>query len=292
MLTSAITGALRSVVFVTHDRYAGLVSRFEGVQQVIGLKPGEGVGALARRLPEVEWVVDLHGSLRSRALSRRLAAPVSRVDKLGLARRTRVAWKRPERIPFVIDRYAQAAGVDVAPRPWIPIERSPRPDALVLVPGAAHPTKCWPAFRYRAIADRWPGPAFALGSLAEDPLLRDIWKRTEGRVVPVAERGFDDSLRVLRRAAIVVGGDTGLLHLAAACGVPVVGLYGPTTSADGFWCHPGEVLEEELPCRPCSLHGSQTCPIGDHRCMNALSVGRVWQAVRDALRSATRAPAP
>ncbi len=288
VLASAITPGLQSVVFATHARYAALVARFQGVHEVVGLAPGEGLRSFAARLPPTEWTVDLHANLRSRLLTRRLRGPVSRVDKLPVTRRLRVALKTPPRIPTVLSRYADAAGVRVAQRPWIPIPRVERPDALVLVPGASHPTKAWPLFRYQAVADRWDGPLFALGSLAEDPLLRKLWKATAGRVVPVAEQGFERTLHVLERAAVVVGGDTGLVHLAAACGVPVVGLFGPTHSADGFWDHPGQAVEVELACRPCSLHGGESCPIGDHACLRQLSVGEVWSAVREVLADVQR----
>ena len=286
VLASAVTPGLQSVVFATHAHYAPLVQRFQGVHQVVGLAPGESVASLAGRLPPVEWAVDLHGSLRSRALVRRLGTQVSRVEKLAITRRVRVALKQPDRIPTVLSRYADAAGVPLARRPWIPVPRDPHPDALVLVPGASHATKRWPLFRYRAIADRWPGPVFALGSLDEDPLLRELWQQTGGRVVPVAEVGFERTLEVMGLAAVVVGGDTGLVHLAAACGVPVVSLFGPTHSADGFWDHPGRALEVPLACRPCSLHGGAVCPVGDHACMWQISVGAVWTALEGVLTDA------
>ncbi len=57
-------------------------------------------------------------------------------------------------------------------------------------------------------------------------------------------------------------------------------LFGPTTSADGFWCHEGTVLEAPLPCRPCSRHGRATCPMRDHLCMQSLAVDAVLSAAR------------
>jgi ADP-heptose:LPS heptosyltransferase len=283
VLASAVTPGLHAVVFVTHQRYAPLVERFQGVHSVVGLREDEGIRSLLARLPDTEWTVDLHGSLRSRILARRVGSPVSTVDKMALARRWRVAFKWPASIPTVIDRYGDAAGVEIAERPWIPIPRSENPDALVLVPGSAHALKQWPLFRYQAVADRWTGPLYAIGSLGEDPLLLRLWKATAGRVIPVAEDGFERTLEVLGQAAVVLGGDTGLIHLAAACGVPVVSLFGPTHSADGFWCHPGTVLEVDLACRPCGIHGGSVCPIGDHACLRQLSVGEVWSAVQAAL---------
>ena len=70
-----------------------------------------------------------------------------------------------------------------------------------------------------------------------------------------------------------------LMQKALSAGIPVVGIFGPTTSADGFWCHAGEAVELPLPCRPCSRHGGPSCPFGDHRCMVDLDADRVWDAV-------------
>ncbi len=279
VLAASVTPSIGSVVFATHARFVPVVQRFQGVSEVIGLEQGEGLMAYAARLPSVERTLDLHSSLRSRVLASRVGAPVSRVDKCSLTRRWRVAFKRPERIPTVLERYAGAAGVPLAPRPWISIPRSETLDSLVLVPGAAHETKRWPLAHYRALAMRWDGPLFALGSLSEEPLLRQLSQETDGRVVPVAERGFEQAFKVLEGAGLVVGGDTGLVHLAAACGVPVISLFGPTHSADGFWNHPGQAVELDMACRPCSLHGGKHCPIGDHACMEDIGVDQVWKAI-------------
>ena len=45
---------------------------------------------------------------------------------------------------------------------------------------------------------------------------------------------------------------------------PVVGLFGPTTSADGFFSYGGRAVELDLACRPCSRFGGPVCPVGDH----------------------------
>ena len=82
---------------------------------------------------------------------------------------------------------------------------------------------------------------------------------------------------------VLVAGDTGLLHLGAALGLPVVGIFGPTTSADGFWCHAGQVVEAPLSCRPCSRFGGAVCPVGDHACMRDLSIDHVIAAIHRAL---------
>lgn len=81
----------------------------------------------------------------------------------------------------------------------------------------------------------------------------------------------------------VVANDSGALHLAAALGVPVVGLYGPTDERTNAPLGPGhQVLTHPVWCRPCWL---RECPI-DHRCMKGITTDRVAEAVGALLRRA------
>ena len=95
----------------------------------------------------------------------------------------------------------------------------------------------------------------------------------------LAEAGFHRTINVLGTARAAVAGDTGLMHMAGALGVPLVGLFGPTTARDGFWCYPGEAVSLELDCAPCSRHGGPRCPETHHACMVELPVERAWQAL-------------
>ena len=278
VLTAGLTGGLGEVVYLTLARYSSLVGRFAGVVEVVGLRPGESVGSVLQRLPPVEACVDLQGSPRSRWLCARLGVPTRRVGRASPARRSRVAFKWPHSIPLLVDRYAQAAQVPLAARPWISLERQGM--ALGLVPGSAHATKRWPPARWGELARGWEGEVVLLGGPGDTAMLQDVEAATAREVITVAESGFERTWEAMARCSVVVGGDTGLVHLAAVCGIPVVGLFGPTTPHDGFWCHSGEVVEDsDLSCRPCSRHGGPVCPLGDHACMEGLHVEAVWEAM-------------
>jgi len=148
---------------------------------------------------------------------------------------------------------------------------------------AAHANKRWPVRKWVGLVKRWEGPVWALGGPGEAAALREIQTQSEREIEVVAENGFGRTFEVLESVSVVVGGDTGLMHLAAVCGVPVVGIYGPTTSSDGFWCHPGIVVEEALSCRPCTRYGGAVCPIGDHACMEEIAVEAVLSAIQKVL---------
>lgn len=277
VLCGAVTGGLAPVTFLTRRAWAPLAAMLPGVEEVLVYEElAANPDPLAR-----PWarVVDLHASPRSRRLALRLSAPTVRVQRYDLRRRLRVWLKAGAPPPRVVERYAAAAGVPAAPRPWLAgAQGGP---ALGLVPGAHHPTKRWPLERFVEVAAAWPGPVLALGGPGEERAVHALCEAIGPRAEAVTERGFDRTVQALRRCRVVVAGDTGLLHLAGALGVPVVGLFGPTTSQDGFWdpaC--GQAVERELPCRPCSLHGGPTCPMGDHACLRELDAAAVVAAVR------------
>jgi ADP-heptose:LPS heptosyltransferase len=261
ILCGAVTAALGDVAFVTEPRFQGIASRLRGVTRVHA--PTD--------LPPAGRVIDLHNQLRTRRF--RADARVTRED---LRRRLRPMFKTAPATPLV-DRYARAAGVKPIPPPWLPVAR--RGDALVIAPGAAHATKRWPYFA--ELASLWPGPVRTIGSAAEELLLSRVAEAArDGAAIP--GDGFDATLAALDGAATLVAGDTGLLHLGAAAGLPVVGIFGPTTSSDGFFSYAPSVgavaVEVDLQCRPCSRFGSSDCPVGDHACLRDLDVTRVLDA--------------
>jgi len=282
VLAAGVTAALGDVVFGTSAALAPLVERFEGVRAVVALTPGESPLSFARRLPPVDRVIDLQGSFRSYAVCMLVNQPTTRIAKHGLRRHARVALKVAPPPLNVAQRYAEAAGVRLGPTPWMrrgPIAQS---GAVALAPGAAHLTKRWPEARWAALARGAQGPVVLLGGEAEAPLLARI-AEASGRddLSLIAERGFERTLLTLERCRALVANDSGLMHLAGALGVPVVGLFGPTTPEDGFWVWAGQgtALGVELPCRPCARFGGPRCPIGDHACMEELGVERVLAAL-------------
>ena len=271
VLTGAVTAALAPVTFITHPRYRELAAVLPGVSAVCA-----GSDPLPR---SADAIVDLHASMRSKKTCLRIRGPVRRVKRYDLRRRARVSLKLGAPPPTVVQRYATAAGVGVAKAPWLSVD-GPK-NALMLCPGSAWATKAWSTERFSALGQRYPGPVIVLGGPDEAAMVHAIAEAIGPRARAIAERGFTQTLAALGHGVVAVAGDTGLMHLCAAAGIPVVGLFGPTTSADGFWSHRGTVIERDLPCRPCSRYGGPRCPIGDHLCMESITVDAVWQSVEE-----------
>jgi lipopolysaccharide heptosyltransferase II len=96
----------------------------------------------------------------------------------------------------------------------------------------------------------------------------------------VGRTSLREAIGVVRRAAVAIGPDTGLMHVAAAVGTPVVSLWGATSPArTGPHGFSHLVIRGNAPCSPCYL---RRCPIG-RICMESIDVDKVAAKVGEAL---------
>jgi lipopolysaccharide heptosyltransferase I len=95
-------------------------------------------------------------------------------------------------------------------------------NSIVLLPGAGKANKLWPIERFRELAKRIGPRALAVWGPGE----RELAEAIGARVAPPTN--LRELAGILQKADVVIGSDTGPLHLAAALGTKVVGLYGPT----------------------------------------------------------------
>jgi ADP-heptose:LPS heptosyltransferase len=153
---------------------------------------------------------------------------------------------------------------------------------IAVHPGAAVPARAWAPERHAALvaalADQ--GHTVAVTGGAGE---RALTARVAGPGRPdVHDLGGATDLaglaETLARASVVVTGNTGPGHLAAAVGTPVVSLFAPTVSAARWrpWCVPHELLCAPVECAGCR---ATDCPVPGHPCLNRVSVAAVTQAV-------------
>jgi len=104
---------------------------------------------------------------------------------------------------------------------------------VVIAPTAGWGAKQWPAERYGAVAAELARAGYTTlvnASSPDNALANAVVQASEGSAI-VAPCTVARLIALLRRASLMIAGDTGPLHLAAALGRPVVGLYGPTDPA-------------------------------------------------------------
>jgi heptosyltransferase-2 len=149
--------------------------------------------------------------------------------------------------------------------------------------GAFGPAKSWPNTYFSTLARRLATEAGARVLVVCGPSERDAARAIVAGaghpdVVSLADRDLSLGLTkaCVRRSALMVTTDSGPRHFAAAFGVPVVSLFGPTHIGWTRTYHPQAVhLFRPVPCGPCQ---KPVCPLGHHRCMTELTPDAVFDA--------------
>lgn len=154
-------------------------------------------------------------------------------------------------------------------------------------PGAAWATKRWLPERYAELCRRLRADGLTpvlVGGPADAPLSAEI-AAASGAVDLTGKTDLEELKSLMGLLSLFVTNDSGPMHLAAAAGVPVAAVFGATTRELGFFPYGAghRVVEADLACRPCGLHGAKSCPEGHFLCMRLLTVDRVHQACREAL---------
>jgi lipopolysaccharide heptosyltransferase I len=159
-------------------------------------------------------------------------------------------------------------------------------------PGAAWPNKRWPAERFGEVAaflqEVRSLPSVVLWGPGEGGLARAVVDASSGAARVAPPTSIADILEVARSAALVVSGDTGPLHLAAAVGTPAVAIFGPTDARrNGPWSPDDMVVSRYDACR---CHYERRC----HEpgwCLLSVGVAEVTAAIQQRLVQAGRAGA-
>ncbi len=244
--------------------------------------------ALIPWLARIPRRVGYHGEGRFGLLNERLANPSGRPPMapfyaaLAGASSTTLPAPRLQLAAETIDCAARAAGV--APQSF-----------WAFAPGAEYgPAKCWPAAHYASLARHLHAldgaSVLLLGSGKESALCQEIAAAAgPGACRVLAGRtSLIEAMALIAAARGVVSNDSGLMHVAAAFGVPQAAVFGSTSPlhtpplnahAQVLW------LKDELglDCAPCF---DRTCRFGHTRCLSELAPERVETALLGAVASA------
>jgi len=182
--------------------------------------------------------------------------------------------------PSVLETAARVAGVE-------------RGAYWVFAPGAEYgPAKCWPAAHYaelaRSLHEASAEPVLLLGSGKEAALCDSIVASAPGACrVLAGKTSLLDAMALIAGSRGMVSNDSGLMHVAAAFGVPQAAVFGSTSPEHTPPLNPRARfvwLKEELKldCAPCF---DRVCRFGHTRCLTEVRAGRVRAALDDALQS-------
>jgi lipopolysaccharide heptosyltransferase I len=150
----------------------------------------------------------------------------------------------------------------------------------LLNPGAAWPNKRWPPARFGAIAaelrNRYGLLSVILWGPGEEALGAAVVAGAGGAAILSPKTGIADLVALARGAAVIVSGDTGPTHIAAAVGTPIVGIYGPTRPARNGPLSPDDMTVSRD--AVCECHHRRRCRL-DRMCLFDIEVAEVMAAV-------------
>ncbi len=174
---------------------------------------------LAERLRSFDCIVSWYGANRSEFRSA--------LQRIGLECKFHSALPPLDYAGHAADFFAAQVGAAAALIPRIEVEKSAPRETIIIHPFSGSARKNWPLERYREVARRLP--------------VRVEW--CAGPEEELAEATRFENLGHLASwltgARLYIGNDSGITHLAAAAGVPVIALFGP--SAPGLWAPRGDV---------------------------------------------------
>jgi heptosyltransferase-2 len=210
-------------------------------------------------------------------------------------------------VPRLVDRFAALAGgprtrVATPPAPVLVPDVANRSAAVqamrlkttaaiaALCPGAEYgPAKRWPVEHFAALVGRLLAAGFqiwmigspndravsadimrTLGTIPDERRVRDLTGRTD----------LGTAIDLLSLASVVVSNDSGLMHAAAAVGVPLVALFGSSSPVHTPPLSPSaRIARIDIECSPCF---QRECPLGHFRCMRDLAPDAVYDLARAA----------
>jgi heptosyltransferase-1 len=304
------------IAWVVKDSLAGILRGHPELDQLICLPYPRGAWARWRslratlrrlRAERFDLAIDLQGLLRSGLLTWATAAPrrvgttlaregawLAYTDCIESPPWSVPAWRRYLVVARALGCGEEAAAgvvpVTDAQRQWARqrLGHLPRP-RLAIHPGAQWVTKRWPPEHFAALAYRaqcdYGAAVVLVGGGGEEPLCDRI-----ARGLPAAVCNLAGQTSLLQLAAVIqqcdlfLSGDTGPLHLAAALGVPVVGVFTCTSPIRSGPCGNGHrTLATRVACAASYRKRCRSLA-----CMRELTPARVWPAVQRGLHEATQ----
>ncbi|MEK9149839.1 MAG: glycosyltransferase family 9 protein, partial [Candidatus Desantisbacteria bacterium] len=162
------------------------------------------------------------------------------------------------------------------------LDKVVRADRVIsIAPGAHYSQKEWSAEKYAELAEElyktYSAKILLLGDEKDRALAERIKSLARCEMQDLTGKTSITELACLiGKSLVFISPDTGTAHIADGLGIPHIVLFGPTVPSFGFYPQRGVVVEKDLACRPCSLHGEKPCK--SKECLEKIAVSDVMEA--------------
>ena len=232
-----------------------------------------------------DLIIDLQNNFRSRALTRSLNVKTKRFKKPTIKKMLLVWFKINllRELKTITQRYAEAANVlldDEGLNLFLPDNILPTLDPqkknIGFCPGAKHFTKRWLPEYFVELGNELAKFGYTVvlfGGKTEEELCAELANKINGSMNLQTGNNLFQIAADMKLCKMIVTNDSGLMHTAAAVGIPVAVIFGSTVREFGFAPYGVKnlILENKsLSCRPCSHIGKSSCPKGHFNCMKEI----------------------
>lgn len=161
---------------------------------------------------------------------------------------------------------------------------------LTMHPTTSKPERSWHGERFAMLCQRltkeYRAKIILLGSEKDRPLLEEIKRcNPSGKTHILQGLNLQESAAVIEKSRLFIGNDSGMMHIAAMVGTPIVGIFGPGNPATtGPFIDPQKkvTVSRNFPCSPCRQKFFKECKPSAHNkpdCLEDISVKEVVEAV-------------
>ncbi len=283
--------------FLTKEKYSSIFFNSPDINKTLSKIP---------RKAKYDYIIDIHDNMRSYFARNSISGEKKiTIDKASYARRIYLHTRKfsKELKKTVIDRYlfplSEMNFSIVYKEPVIYLNDTeiekitkflPKRKYITIAPGAKWRTKEWISEHYTdlviKIIRELERDIVIIGDVSGRRLSEEIIKETgliKKHIVNLTGKtNLREAAAVIKKSDVLVSTDSAPLHIGWAVGVKVVALFGPTVKEFGFQpISPFvSILEKNMECRPCSLHGSKKCRYGDRACMQRIEVYEVFNEIK------------
>lgn len=314
VLTSPVIRCLKEqlpgteIHYLTKKKFASLVSANPNLDKVLTIENSVNEIFPQIKKAKYDFIVDLHRSIRSRILVLRLMRPSATFPKLNI-RKWFLVKTKINLLPdvHICHRYFRAVrplgvqydgmGLDyfIAEDEKFNLNTLPisfLSGFIAVAVGSRHATKQLPIEKLTSVLKDLNYPVVLLGGEEDFVTAKCVSKNLGENVVNCCGKlSFGQSASLIQQSRVLLTGDTGMMHIAAALKKPVVSVWGNTVPEFGMYPfypdelqHLGVVVQHTLlKCRPCSKLGFEKCPKKHFRCMKDIPDEIIVAEIRNAL---------
>lgn len=314
VLTTPVVRAIKKslpnskIDFLTSGQFSEIYKYNPNVDNLIEYQKTASISEnskIKNSLDKYDLIIDLQNNFRSRAFSSGLADNILRVKKNRLHKLSLVYLKKSIIKNYsVVQNYfdalsslniqADELGNEVFLKDGLSSAEKRRNDSSGLTfgfaPGANHFTKRYPSKKFadlaKSLIENYNAGITLFGGKQDIQICKEINQLTGNKLKDLS--GSDsilETVKNLKEIDLLITNDTGVMHLASACNIPIIAIFGSSVRELGFLPYriKYELAEADLKCRPCSHIGRSSCPKKHFECMNSINPSEILLAVKKIL---------